>query len=156
MKILSAGQSVAVAGPNRGKVECHLTVLLDDGSQAVILTSEETVNRIIELMAGIGPASDVRQDYRAYVDDVEVPVVGTPKVRPAEDSAAYFGGNGDGPSLGAIAEEPHPERAPAPGIGQAAPRARTVDKDEMGYPIVQRAEQPSNEVFEEEDPGEQI
>lgn len=159
MKIVDAGQYVSLEGPDSGQVRCRITVRTDDGRQVSIPTSEDTVNKIIELMAGVTP-----QDA---VDSEPLPSVMGPSMVRQNVEADYFGGNGDAASLGSIAEESPREVAPAPGLGQPlldargrpiAPRARTVAKDEYGYPIVQRNpdEPPPNEVFDEEDPGEQI
>lgn len=156
MKIVDAGQYVSLEGPDAGQVRCRITVRMDDGRQVSIPTSEDTVNKIIELMAGVTP-----QD--AVSTEPPPPVMGPSIVRQNVE-AEYFGGSG---SLGSIAEESTRAASPAPVLGQPlfdahgkpiVPRARTVAKDEYGYPIVQRNpdEPPPNEVFDEEDPGEQI
>lgn len=163
MKIVDAGQYIALSGPEAGRVKCRITVQLDDGRQSVIPASEETVNAIIELAHGI---ESVEQDSArgGIAKEYEDGLVPT------------FGGNGSMSHLGSLdeddgltPEQPVPAEPPQ-GLGQQnvlldaqgrpiRPRARVVDKDEMGYPIVHSAPdaEPQNPVFdEEEDPGEQI
>ena len=153
MKIVDAGQYVSLEGLDAGQMRCRITVRTDDGRQVSIPTSEDTVNKIIELMAGVVPQQSV-----------ETPQAVQPVFTNLEQ-VSYFGDSDA--RLGAVSEEPSQEEHPAPGLGQArlnAPsiptpvRARTVAKDEAGYPIVQRSadDQPQNEIFDEEDPGEQI
>lgn len=163
MRIIDAGQFVTLDGPEKGRVRSRITVLLDDGRQESVDTSEETINRLVELMTGAVPPATVTQT----ATDGRYAVPAQP-----EESAEFFGGAEASPAIGALTEEaPPPVEEPAPtGLGHGVVldskgypvrgRTRHVDKDEYGYPIVPKEHQQQApvqaQIDEEEDPGEQI
>ena len=163
MKIVRFGQMMDL---NRGDFVNSFEVELDDGRVESISTNEETLQQLIQLMVGgqkaVG-AERNREHFAKYLD--------------SEEPADIFGGDvseasgevvvDDVPLMGTIAEEyatpepppePKPRPAPRPNVdadGFLVPvRPRTVDKDEMGYPVVNRLAPPSRD--DGEDDGQQI
>jgi len=153
-----------------GLIVNQLTVELPDGRQVNIDTDETTVQCLIQLAAGVERAPLPRRV------DLEPP---PPAPHQEEELALIFGGEDVGeikepdeePVMGKVAEFPAatPPAQGGIGSGKAAtarrPRvdkdgfalpvqSRTVEKDEMGYPVVERTAAPPPVV--EEDDGTQI
>ena len=163
MRIVNFGQIIDLEGGRR--IAHQITVELDTGLRRQIQTDEATVQQLLDTITEVDvapfPPPDVMgrdegqvfggdydgEDYAAENDDVgEVGVYVPESV------------------MGVVANEPITSVPPAPsGLGHPPvdsdgyylqPKAKTVPKDEMGYPIVQRLAVP-DDVDEEED-GDQI
>jgi hypothetical protein len=173
MKIVSFGQQVLLDAEMT--VINQITVELQDGRQVSVPAAEETVQALMKLHAGIPLDKEVIPP--AVPDNVTIdPSVfenySSDEMYDEEDEEIDPGEIGDA-VMGVLAEEPMSQPAGIPkAIGQPqtraqprvdadgfmlAPKARTVPKDEMGYPIVQRKQQvPKQRQLIADEDGEQI
>jgi len=171
MRIVSFGQVVDLE--HGVQLTNQLTLELSDGRRAVVTTNDETVQQLIGLASGTTRKNQFLEPTPRAPEpeeDVQVPME-------EAELAGIFGGEDDPgemraepPEAPRIAESPTPPSTPMGGLGTGPavpvrPRvdkdgfllpvhARTVEKDEMGYPVVRKrvADAPP----EEEDDGSQI
>jgi hypothetical protein len=157
---------------NGGEFISSFEVELDGGRTAVVTTTEETLQQLIQLAAGLSPGAAKEAPQRApepEYSDEEVP-------------EAVFGGDdpgemmGEESLMGRISDEDSPQdvtavageilaRLEAPKPARRAnvdadgffkpPPARTVEKDEMGYPIVPQTRTSAPSAGRDDD-GEQM
>lgn len=159
MRIISFGQSIMA--DRLTEVQHHITVQFDNGMQSVVPVMEETVRVLIELKNSFGSEEGIRHDdrvspaqmggpeaeldgpagieFEAPIDEGEYapisePIMGVMAETPIGISSSRTGG------LGQPRSRPRPIVSRDPLIGsdgfQITPRARTVPKNEMGYPII--------------------
>ena len=159
MRIVNFGQVVDV---DRGLQLTHqMTVELQSGDRVQILTDERTVQQLVDVATGVSEeqargASFVGSDYPQDVSDFGEAGL--------EDPSDLF----DDPPIGTM-EEPLVQREPSGGgLGSPKPpvdedgfylppKARTVPKDELGYPIVPRKKvSDDGDLDDGEDDGAQI
>jgi hypothetical protein len=176
MKIVNFGQVVDLEGGTVG-LGYQFTVLLPNGERISVATDEGTVRQLTEIVTG-----GVIQPGEMELEE-ESPISGSDM---REGLMSVFGpgpGNGEG-VMGVIAEEEYEDRpitkevgglGSAPSVPVRAPQkrqplvdedgfmrpppAKTVPKDEMGYPIVSAGQGvPVQEdlIDEEKDPGESV
>jgi hypothetical protein len=164
MRIVSFGQQVML--DDQMTVINQITVELPDGRQVSVPASEETVQSLMKLHAGVPvetevyvpqPANYVNLDQETFQEEDEE------GVDPGEIGAeAVMGRLSEVPAatspVGAIGQV---RQAPRPSVDadgfMIAPKARTVPKDELGYPIVQkRSAPPQQRQLAVDDDGEQI
>lgn len=160
MRIVNFGQVVDV---DRGLQLTHqMTVELQSGDRVQILTDERTVQQLVDVATGVSEeqaksANFVGSEYSREVSDLgEVGL---------EDPSDLF----DDPPIGTMEEPLVRQKAPVGGLGRPKPptvdedgfylppRARTVPKDELGYPIVPHTKTVDDGGLDDgEDDGAQI
>jgi hypothetical protein len=182
MLIVNFGQVVDLEAG--GMFAHQFTLQLLDGRRVQIHTDERTVQQLLDIVSGTGQAQahtsqpSVAQVHPQYpsMQYEEIDEADTDE----EELAAMSWGDhdpGEQTALGELtsAPEPEPEPVRAGGLGQPRngrsqprvdadgflipPRAKTVPKDEMGYPIVtQKPKQNTlvSLVASEDDDGTQI
>lgn len=182
MRILSFGQMMNLDG---GLAFTHqMVVELPTGERRVINTDEGTVQQLIAIMAGLPDGVPVMAAPDAPVqqmpvrrEQVDPDLAVAPDPEEYEEGVDVFGG--DPGEVGRLVDADSPPVPDIGGIGFAqpqqqlqvvnpprvlpngkvvAPRAKTVPKDEMGYPIVpkRQASRPQQSAFSEEEDGTQI
>lgn len=166
MRIVSFGQQVMLDA--QMTVINQITVELPDGRHVSVPASEETVQSLMKLHAGIPVETEVFADVHQPGNTAEMSYYeeGDEAPDPGEISAdAVMGTLSEAPvaspmrpvgAIGQVQRAPSPQpRVDADGF-MVAPRAKTVPKDEMGYPIVQRKAAPQQQQLVQDDDGEQI
>lgn len=169
MKIVNFGQIVNL---ERGVTLAHqLTVELPSGRRQQVLTDEVTVQQLLDFVSDVGNAPrSVEQKTPDSMLERDIALDAEGLGEEAYDDGSTFGGDYDPGevrgseafprevSMGVLAESPvRSDTAPRGGIGQPSPTprppvdsegfylpppARTVPKDELGYPIVQQRARP--------------
>lgn len=157
MRIVNFGQVMNVE--DGFKMSYQFTIELPTGERADVLTNEETVQQLVDVMTGRGTLSQPALEPQGSA------------TRPDADEYDYtFGGDVGELSIEKApvafdTEPPYFEEAvpePKSSLGQVKKvpgqtKARTVPKDEMGYPMVQQAVKDSGYPLDDgEDDGAQI
>jgi len=171
MKIVSFGQQILL---DEGMTVINqITVELPDGRRAAVPTSEETVQTLMKLHAGIPMETEVIPPE--VPENVTLdPGVYNESYEPEDDEDYDPGEISADAVMGTLAEAPATQPAGMPAIGQPqpapqprpqvdadgfaiTPKARTVPQNAMGYPIVPQKRQPpqQRQLVADED-GEQI
>jgi hypothetical protein len=158
MRILSFGQVIDLE--RGGQFTQQITILLPDGRKAVIETDEDTIQRLIALAAPFVRGSEVK-----HFEPEEERYRQEESLEDSMDAASIFGGEEDAgerpaePPMARMSEEPTETPPSNGGIGNGRPApvrrpmvdkdgfalpvpSRTVEKDEMGYPVVDRRAAP--------------
>jgi len=168
MKIINFGQVVDL---ENGTVDLgyQLTVLMPSGQRISVSTNEETVRQLTEIVIGATiPAEEmelVEEQPAAAIfgpgPDNGENVMGQIAEEEYEEQVmrGMVGGLGSPPT----AQKPAKPRARQPLIDEDGfmrpPPAKTVQQDEMGYPVVSASRNmPTQEdlIEDEEDPGESV
>jgi len=165
MRIVRFGQMLDLR--NGGEFVSSFEVEVEGGRTAVVTTTEETLQQLIRLAAGLG------QTLEEALQHVSEPEYGDEEI-----PEAVFGGDDPGEMLGGeespmgrISDEEVMKERVVVGVIEAAkpvrrphvdadgffkpPSARTVETDEMGYPIVPQTRTTPPAIGEEDD-GDQI
>lgn len=161
MRIVNFGQIIDLEGGKR--IAHQITVELDTGLRRQVQTDEGTVQQLLDIIT----EKDEQQSFSPQPPDDMEPDEGQifGGGYAAEDYDAVESGEYVPESvMGVMADEPAASVPVTPGgLGHPPvdtdgyylpPKAKTVPKDEMGYPVVQRQAAP-DDVDDEED-GDQI
>jgi hypothetical protein len=151
----------------------QLTVELPDGRLAAVPTTEETVQALMNLHAGLPMETEVFPP--SVPENVEVDPNLVAEYMPDEEEEQIDPGEINTDTvMGTLAEAPASQPVGVPAIGQPQPqpqprphvdsdgfalppKAKTVPMNEMGYPIVQRKKsQPQQRQLVADEDGEQI
>jgi hypothetical protein len=176
MKIVSFGQQIMLDAEMT--VINQITVELSNGDQVSVPASEETVQTLMKLHAGL-PIDRVVQPA-PVPESVEVDPAAAQYLASldAEEEDDYDPGEVGTPSqdavMGTLGEvpvppsanppraigQPQPQTRPAPRVDADGfalpPKARTVPTDSMGYPIVPQRSRPQQRQLVSDEDGEQI
>lgn len=172
MRIVNFGQVVDLE--HGGGFAHQFTVILDDGSRISIITSEETVQQLIEIAMMMSQDSQERPSHLRVVDpDPAAYPGGDPgelaPYQPVEEHDLAEVRAMSQAVMGKVSEEDAPEETvKTGGLGHGrrtivdedgfmvTPPSKTVPTDAMGYPITSNSKQQPEEEIEEEEVGEQV
>ena len=148
MKIINFGQIVDLE--HGTQISHQMTVELPDGNRTQVRIHEDTVQQLVDAVTG----AEEKPQYR-------VPERDPAEVFPPESLEERDPGevNFDEGVFGVMEEEEVEDVGePVPGLGQGPKvRARSVAKDELGYPIVHSTGGTTSMIDEvDEDDGTQI
>lgn len=168
MKIMSFGQ-VVVDVDKGGSLVHQFIVQCNNGRRVTVSTNEATVQQLLAAMGNVpeAPAYESANTAAKFDEDEpephEEPQEELQEPEPQDELGAddIFGGGE--PVMGVIAERQVEDVPQAAGLGSVSKLqtnkdglviGRTVEKDEMGYPVVRR--RPTPNIVETDDDGTQI